>query len=247
VERSAPREVQLLSSIFPGKIFFLSWRRLLACLEGKRAAMDREHQVYLEDFFARIRAEKLWRLFPMTADELKSFVAHYPEVFRNTEAGENELNRLLQLLCTRAIAASGERAEDHSAEEYSQELPCIYCTLKVHGWHTMSSAYIFINAALTKVGIVLIGYEKRTQKVNFMSRWHESFKTVFAGDLDIRTFVWEDEDEIAGDNGYFKLIEGTTGQVFDPSKFQVFDDVFYWGYWHDLDVSNFDSTSQLDR
>jgi hypothetical protein len=53
------------------------------------------------------------------------------------------------------------------------------------------------------------------------------------------------EDEFAGSTGYFKLIEGTVGQVFDPSKFEVFADYFYWGYWRDLDVGDSSKLSEL--
>jgi hypothetical protein len=59
--------------------------------------------------------------------------------------------------------------------------------------------------------------------------------------------VWaeEDEDEFAGITGYFKLVEGTLGQTFDPLKIDVFRNYFYWGYSRDLDVSDFVKMSQL--
>jgi len=245
VERSAPAEVRQLAARLPGKVFFLSWQQILLFLESKRAILDHEQQVYFEEFLACIRAERLWRLFPMTTDELKAFLAHFPEVWTKLEAAKNALNALLKLVCIQAVASSGERAAEWS-DDSSEDLPCLYSTLKIRDWHTTSSAYVFINAALRKVGVVLTGYQDdRKQKENFLNRWHGSFKSAFAADPDIRTFVWEEEDECAGGTGYFKPIDGTAGQVFDPSKIEVFADYFYWGYWHDLDVADFSKVSQL--
>lgn len=248
VERSAPAEVRRLAARLPGKIFFLSWQQILLFLESKRAILDHEQQVFFEEFLACVRAEKLWRLFPMTTDELKDFLAHFPEVWTKLDAAENALNALLKLVCIQAVASSGERATEWSAgaDDFSESLPCLYSTLKIRDWHTTSSAYVFINAALRKVGVVLTGYQDdRKQKENFLNRWQGSFKSAFAADPDIRTFVWEEEDEYAGDTGYFKPIDGTAGQLFDPSKIEVFADYFYWGYWYELDVADFSKVSQL--
>jgi len=184
----------------------------------------------------------------MTTDELKAFLAHFPEVWTKLDAAENALNALLKLVCIQAVASSGERATEWSAgaDDFSESLPCLYSTLKIRDWHTTSSAYVFINAALRKVGVVLTGYQDdRKQKENFLNRWQGSFKSAFAADPDIRTFVWEEEDEYAGDTGYFKPIDGTAGQLFDPSKIEVFADYFYWGYWYELDVADFSKVSQL--
>lgn len=248
VERSAPAEVRRIAARLPAKIFFLSWQHILLFLESKRAILDHEQQVYFEEFFACIRAEKLWRLFPMTNDELNAFLAHFPEVHTKLEAAKNALNALLKLVCIQAVASSGERAEELPPDDGSGDLPCLYSPLKIRDWHTTSSAYVFINAALRKVGVVLTGYEdERKQKENFLNRWHGSFKSAFAADPDSRTFVWVDkeEDECAGATGYFKPIDGTAGQVFDPSKIEVFADYFYWGYWYELDVADFSKVSQL--
>lgn len=245
VERSAPREVTLLSRQFPGKIFFLAWQEVLLFLQAKRTTLDHEQQVYLEEFFACIRAAKLWRLFSMTTDELKSFLAHFPDVWTHLDAAQNALSALLGVISTQAIASSGESAEAED-DDSSEELPCLYSTLRILEWHTTSSAYVFINAVLGKVGVVLTGYQDdRKQKEKFLNRWHESFKSLFAADSEIRTFVWESDDEAAGDTGYFSPVQGTTGQVFDPSKIEVFTDYFYWGYWHDLDVSDSGKVARL--
>jgi hypothetical protein len=245
VERSAPREITLLSKRFPGKIFFLAWQQVLLFLQAKRATLDYAEQVFLGEFFACIRAAKLWRLFAMTTDELKSFLAHFPDVWTKWVAAENALYALLKVICTQAVASSGESSESET-DDFSDQLPCLYSALKIRGWHTTSSAYVFINAALGKVGVVLTGYQDdRKQKEKLLDRWRESFKNLFAADSEIRTFAWESDDEAAGDTGYFSPVQGTAGQVFDPSKIEVFTDYFYWGYWHDLDVSDSGKVSQL--
>ena len=233
VERMPPSGVGLLSGQFKGKVFFLSWQHVLRYLEPKRAAGDHEQRFFLEQFFAIIRAEKLWRLFSMNTDELKSFLVHFPEVSTGREAATNTLLSLLEAILARAIACSGESAEDWTSEDSNWELPCLYSALKIRSWHTNTSAYIFVNAALGKVGVILTGYQDdRAQKEKLLGRWQDVFKSAFAGDPSARTFTWaeKDEDEFAGATGYFRLIEGTAGQVFDPSKFEVFADYFYWGY-----------------
>jgi hypothetical protein len=249
VERSAPTEVRRLAARFPGRVFFLAWQEVLLFLSAKRAVLDHEQQVYVEEFLACIRAERLWRLFPMTTDELKAFLAHFPEVWSQWSAAENHLNALLRLVCTRAVASSSERAEEYTAavDDFSREMPCLYATLKIRNWHTTASAYVFVDAALGKAGVVLTGYQDdRKEKERFLGRWHASFKSAFAADPVIRAFVWEEEDEISGEGiGYFKPIDGTAGQVFDPSKIEAFSDYYYWGYWHDLDVSDPAKLSQL--
>jgi hypothetical protein len=244
VERTAPTVVRLLSERFPGKVFFLSWQQLLRFLDARRRDSHFKQQFYLEQFFECIRAEKLWRLFSMSTDELELFLAQYPTFFAKLQPAKNSLNDLLTSACTQAVASSGEGAEDWTAKDSRDELPCLYSALKIRGWHTDSSAYVFVNAVLGKIGVILTGYQSdREEKEKFLSRWHESFKSLFAADPGIRIFVWEEEDEVAVE--YFKPVEVTAGQAFDPSKIGVFADYFYWGYWHDLEVSDFGKTSKV--
>lgn len=69
-----------------GKIFYLAWQQVLRFLDAKRAMLDREQQVYLEELLACIREE----------------------------AAKNSLNELLRLMRVQAVAASGESAQDWS-------------------------------------------------------------------------------------------------------------------------------------
>ncbi|HUE00532.1 MAG TPA: hypothetical protein VMR62_13245, partial [Bryobacteraceae bacterium] len=135
VDRIAPGEVTLLARQHPGKVFFLSWHRVLQYLSSKGLISDPKQQVYLEQFFDMVRTEKLWRLIPMTTDELKGFLALYPDVCTKLESARISLYNLLDSVCTAAIASSGEAAED-SREDFSDELPCLYSAIKIPGWHT---------------------------------------------------------------------------------------------------------------
>jgi hypothetical protein len=188
VERSAPNEVKRLAAHFREQVFFLAWQKVLLFLESKRAILDHEQQVYLDEFLACIRAEKLWKLFPMTTDELKEYLAHYPDIWTKRGAAENCLKALLDLACTQSAAASSELAEWSAEADSVGELPCLYDSLKIKDWHTTSSAYMFINAALGKIGVILTGYQdSRKEQERFLVRWHESFKTTFAG-VSLRKF-----------------------------------------------------------
>ena len=246
VEHAAPSAVVRLARQLPERVFYLSWQQVLRFLDAKRSVLDHEQQVYLEEFFACIRAERLWRLFSMTVDELKAWLGHYPNVLANQEAAKNLLNGLLGSIRIQAVAVSGERAEDVSSEDSGDQLPCLYSALKIKQWHTNFSAYVFVNAALNKTGVVLTGYQDdQKEKDAFLSRWHASLRDRFTTDPDLSAFIWaKEEDEVSGETGYFKHVAGTAGQSFDPSKIEIFGDYFYWGYWRDLEVSDFTELSK---
>jgi hypothetical protein len=89
-----------------------------------------------------------------------------------------------------------------------------------------------------KVGIVLTGYENEEGKAKFQPLWSENYKYKYKDDADLCSFTWinKGEDEYAIKGGYFKVVEGTSGKIFNPTQIPEFKDYFYWGYVYDLEI-----------
>ena len=124
----------------------------------------------------------------------------------------------------------------------TKSLPNLYCSLRIKGWHTDYSAYLFINVVLKKFGFVLVGYQdemNRKEKSAFFERWNNSFKAKYKEDNNLKafSFIGKDEDENAINAGYFKIIEGMSGKLFNPEQISDFQDNFYWGYSYDFQIA----------
>jgi hypothetical protein len=231
VERKAPDALSALSKRIPDRVYYLSWQQVLHYLDSKRVEFNHEHQVYLDEFFAVLRDQKLWRLFSMTIDELRNFLTHYTITFSQQDAAKNLLVELLSAIRVRCVASTADRAEDKWDEEGSDDLPCLYTLFKISKWHTNQSAYTFLNAAKGTMGVILTGYQDdKRQQDAFSAHWHSKFKEAFASDPSLQAFTWvdADDDNFAGETGYFKEVAGTSGHSFDPLKIELFKDNFYW-------------------
>ena len=87
---------------------------------------------------------------------------------------------------------------------------------------------------------MLTGYEDRRTKSAFLAMWEDGWKQVYKDNSKLSSFTWADrvEDEYTMREGYFKLIEGTSGKLFNPQQMSAFNTHFYWGYVHQLDLDN---------
>lgn len=149
------------------------------------------------------------------------------------------------ILASEGLAEANEEAEAN--EKAQKVLPCLYKCVKIKGWHTNCSAYIFMNILLKKVGIVLTGYQDdKRDEAKFLQLWDENFKFKYENDTNLFSFTWidKDEDDCAINGGYFKLVKGTSGKHFSPDKIPEFADYFYWGYVYDLEVEKIDAYSE---
>jgi hypothetical protein len=228
------------------RVGFLSWSSLLKFLtDWMRSAP--QFRWPLSEFFAVMQREKLWRSFPMNMEELKSFLEDYSRLSQRMGSAEQKLNEILNGIETHVVAASQGRAQSTAEKELAEDLPCIYRMLQVKNWHCQSSAYVFINAAFAKIGLILVGYQDdQKQREAFSRRWNSALKERYKADERIETLTWvdADEDEYSCATGYFKIVSGTKGWAISPPQINDFAKFFYWGYVYTLELDKIEDLAR---
>jgi hypothetical protein len=207
-----------------GQIGFLSWFSLITVLTNWMSS-NPQFRLPLNEFFAVLQREKLWRSFPMNMEELKKFLEDYSRVNQCYESATQKLNEILDRVETHVLAASQGCARSTDGKNDVEDLPCIYRTLRIRNWHCPFSAYVFINAACHKVGLVLTGYEQDDpqQRQAFSRRWNSALKDRYQADERLVTLTWigQGDDEYSYEGGYFKVVSGTEGWAIRPPQTRI--------------------------
>lgn len=78
----------------------------------------------------------------------------------------------------------------------------------------------------------------RKKKKKYLPIWDKAYKQKYKNDKRLISLSWieEGDDDFAINNGYFKVIEGTSGKQFNPGKLSEFEETFYWGYIYPLEI-----------
>jgi len=241
-DQSIPVELKDEQASAPGEIGFISWNKLLQILNEEKEIIDDKYEIIIKEFISFANHYKLGRLIDMNNEDVRKFIDVYPFVALNQEAVRDKLTNIIKNIEGRIILGANELAEE-CPDDLQEELPCIYKCLKLRGWHTINSAYISINMLLKKMAVVLTGYQDNAEKKLFLAKWKDDFKYKYKEDPKLISLTWIDEgnDAAAVNGGYFKIIEGSSGKMFDPDKISEAEDCFYWGYLYDLDIDNIQS------
>lgn len=242
-----PSELEKLKNEYKGKIGFISWKSLLQLLKSHKDALGEKYEIIIEEFLTFANHYKLGRLVSMDNEELNKFMEAYPTVAKYESSVEEKFSTILDKLKNCIILECEELVEENKDEEIKQ-LPCPYKALNVKGWHIKeSSSYIFIDLLTKNIGIVLNGYQDESEKAKFIQRWNEEYKNKYREDSSLKAFTFipeEDEDnDIYGE--YFKLVDGTSGKLFNPNHISELADYFYWGYVYELDLEKLNSYYEI--
>lgn len=231
-----PPDLSEFRSKYGDRIGFMSWKSLLALFDGWKKRLERPYSILLDEFLIFARYHRLGKLTDMNTDETKAFLAAYPTVNRYQEAAKEKFTKVLADVTRRVICDCEERATANN--DVQTDLPCLYLSLDVKGWHIPNlSIFIFLNILTKQIGVVGNGYQNSKEKQDFLPLWNGQFKQTFRDDPQLHAFTWiddngDDEDEAE----CFKLIAGTSGKLFDPATLDVFKDYFYWGYSYPFDI-----------
>ncbi len=242
-DEKIPDELDNLMKRHSGRIGFISWKYLLQLLKDSKDSLGEKHEIIITEFLTFANHYKLGRLISMNREELTKFIEAYPVTEKYKEAAEQNFLKNLNEITKHIILASEELAEENE-EEIQEKLPCLYKCIKIRGWHTNYSAYVFVNILFSKVGIVLTGYEsEKRDKSKLLQLWDENYKFKYKNDIDLFSFTWIDkgEDDCAINGGYFKLVKETNGKLFNPDKISEFADCFYWGYVYNMEVEKIEA------
>ncbi len=233
-----PDELDEFKGKHDGRIGFLSWKSLLCYIEENEKSIDEKYEIIIEEFKTFAKHYKLGRLKYMNNEEMKKFIETYPLIGKNQYVVEERFNKIINEMQKYIIAECEESVEENGDDIYEQ-LPCLYKCLKIKYWHTNYSGYIFLNILLKNIGIILTGYSNEKEKRVFLELWNEQFKNKYKNDLKLCSLTWiSEDDDDAINNGYFKIVEGTSGKIFSPDKIAELADDFFWGYVYDLELEN---------
>ncbi|MBN8701646.1 MAG: hypothetical protein J0M08_01145 [Bacteroidetes bacterium] len=241
-DQYCPSELQKIQEKNIGKIGFISWKKLLELLNDKTKLHGFSNSIIVEEFLTFAKHYKLGKYTTMNAQELKIFVDNYQGIVTNQDTVQDIFNNSIEKIKNKIILECGELVEKND-DESSDTLPCLYRTFDIKNWHIKDySGFVFINVLLKKIGIVLAGYQNKNEQKKFMPLWDEKYKHEYRKNPNLTSFTWVDSgyDDYAINNGYFKLIDGTSGKLFNPLQISEFGDYFYWGRQYDLHTDKFD-------
>lgn len=235
-DKNTPSELNDLILKHNGKIGFISWSSILKFLENYKVTLGEKYEIIINEFLIFAKHYKLGSLISMNNEEMKQFIENFVELEKFRKPCTDKLLETIDMCKDKIIIDSQEEVEENN--ESQAELPCLYKCLTINGWHTDYSAYIYINILQKLIGICLTGYEDKDARNKFLKIWSEDFKDKYKKDSRLKSFTWveEGDDELAINEGYFKVVEGTSGKSFNPESTSIFSRHFYFGYTYELNI-----------
>lgn len=243
-DENIPEGLNDLKIEHDGKIGHISWSSILKLLKDNKESLGEKYEIIINEFLKFANHYKLGRLISMNKEQMKQFIENFEEHERMESFRKPCTDKLLEtidMIENKIILDSQEEVDLKNDKDYNhKELPCLFKCLKIKGWHTDGSVYIYINILQNKIGICLTGYEDyNIDAQNKFSKLRlEDFKDKNKKDSRLKcfTFIQEDVDELAINGGYFKEVEGTNGKPFNPVAMPIFSENFYFGYYHELNI-----------
>lgn len=234
-DKQIPDELKKLKTRYKGRIGFISWIDVIRLIKDNKDSLDAKYKIIIDEFLNFTNDIKLWRLISMNTEEMKKFLDFFPTLVTNWDAATEKLNSMLDKIkvqiCDGIIAIENK-------DEIEEKLQCLYRCLTIKDWHTKRSAYIYLDAFLKQIGVVLTGYENIKERKEFLKSWDATYKNRYKKAADINSFTWVDkhDDDYAIESGYFKMIEGSSGKLINPEQISELEDCFYFGYYHPFEI-----------
>lgn len=241
-----PSELNELKKRYYGKIGFISWKSLLQFFRDNVELLGKKYEIVTKEFIAFANRYNLGRLISMNNEEIKKFIEVYPIVAIYQEAVLERFSEILNKIKDRIIMECEELVKENE-DDTQEKLPCLYRALNIDGWHIeKSSGYVFVDILQRNIGIVLTGYQDKNEKAKFQPHWSENYRNKYKNDTNLRSLTWvsQGEDQYAVKGGYFKMVEGTSGKLFNPAQIPEFTDYFYFGYVPKLEIEKMQSYSE---
>jgi hypothetical protein len=215
---------------------------LFQLLEKCKKTHGERYQIIIDEFITLARNRIKEGVIDMNNDEFKKFIETYPFVAKYENAVVDKFRRILRSIKDRIVVESEELVQVNKEYIDIKYLPCLHISLKIVGWHVDDSAYIFGDFLHQNIGAVLTGYEDRDRgaRAEFLERWEDSWKPIYKDNPRLSSFTWLDEVDngYKVKSGYFKLVEGTSGELFNPQHMSECDEDFYWGYVYKFDLDS---------
>ncbi len=187
--------------------------------------------------------------------ELRNFIENYPNEEKKKMAAFEKFSKTLNKIQEKIKADFGD--VEPCLKYESPDFPCLLKCLKITGWHFDYSSYIFLDIISKKIGVVLTGYEKwynnkgkdKEIKKKFLGNWDEKYKDKSKDDRELCALTWfaknEDDDEYPIKAEHFKIIEGKGSKLIKPGSLPAFDNRFYFGYVHELEIEKLNSYPEI--
>ncbi len=190
----------------------------------------------------------------MDNEELKNFIENYPDEEKKKRASLEKFSKTLNKIQEKIITDFGD--VELCPKYESLDFPCLLRCLKITGWHFNYSSYIFLDIISKNIGIVLTGYEDwntkgqdKEIKKEFLGNWDEKYKDKYKDDRELCALTWfeedEDDDEYPIKAEHFKIKEETRGKPINPGNLPAFDNRFYFGYVHELEIEKLNSYPEI--
>lgn len=241
-DSQCPSDLKKLKKRYGGKVGFISWKELIEVLDRENKTKKLANSILIDEFIIFAKHYKLHKLITMNKQELKTFIRNYSGVALKQDEVQEYFNKCIEDISQR-ILESKETVKLND-DYYSETLPCFYRTFNIKSWHIKKpSAYVFIDVLLKKVGVILYGFEDKTESKKLQLLWDKKYKQIYSKNATLTAVTWigYGEDDFAiGEDGYFKPIPSSSGKLFNPLDVPEIreSECFYWGVVSDLDLEN---------
>ena len=245
-DKNIPPKLNELIIEHQGRIGQISWNSIIILIKEIGKSLDRKYEIILDEFLIFAHHYKLGRLISMNDEEMEKFIKKFSQLEKFRKPCTDKLLENIDMYRDNIIINSNERAEAIN-DDKQVNLPSLYKCLKIKGWHTKYSAYLFINISKKLTGICFTGYQDdENERGKFSELWGEKFKNIYKEDARLKSFTWvdEDEDDLAINGGYFKEFEETRGKTFNPVEIEKFSNYFYFGYTYELDILKLENLTE---
>lgn len=240
-----PENIGVIERKYQVQIGVLSWKQVIDIFQQYKRELEGQFEILINEFLIFANRYRLGRVMSITQEELKKFIEIYPITEKYKEPASETLNNFMQNLINQIILECEERIEENP-DDLVVELPALYRSFSVSDWPDDNGyGFIFLNLITQKIGVLINGYQDEKELKKFIPLWDEIFKTKFKENGELSGFTWiEEEDDLSIDSGYFKIISGTSGKIFNPTKISDFSSSFYWGYQYDFQLDNMKELSE---
>ncbi|MCZ7399475.1 MAG: hypothetical protein O8C62_07330 [Candidatus Methanoperedens sp.] len=249
-----PGELNEFKKMHPERIGFLSWHSLLTLLDESKASLGERYEIIIEEFSKFLSHNGIRRVIPMDNEELKNFIENYSKEEEKKRGAFEKFSKTINKIQEKIITDFEDVEPKHDLTDF----PCFYRCLKIADWHFDYSSYIFLDIISKKIGVVLTGYEDSDEyskgqlkeiKEEFLGNWDEKYKDKYKVDSELCALTWfqeyEDDDEYPIKATHFKIIEGTSGKPIKPGNLPAFEDRFYFGYVHELEIEKLNTYPEI--
>jgi hypothetical protein len=232
-DRNLPNNISILNKEFNKiKIYFLSWKSLIAILTKIHDNFDNSDESrMINEFIQFTNNFKLLDHAIMKIEDIESFNKNYSFIKLREAQAANLYNIEIDELAKYIISNSNKKLKIEIDDKLST-LPLLYRAIKISKWYISKSAvFIIIDIEINKIHVLLTCYQSKHEKMKFLRMSYEKFESLIVKHKEIEIFSWKEGDNISLYNeGYFERL----GNISPKNAIKNNDEYLYFGHSYPL-------------